>query len=78
MVPSSVGKPFLDVAGTFDPNMHGRIRDDMSMHEMMKIMTGLPIFPPVPMMTMERQVMKAGVAPHNKGITWAKYNEHRG
>lgn len=56
----------------------GRIRDDLNMHGMMKIMCGLPIFPPIPMMVMERQVMKAGPAPHNKGITWEKYNEHRG
>ena len=29
MVPSSVGKPFLDKPGTFDPKMHGRLRETM-------------------------------------------------
>jgi len=62
MVPSSVGKPFLDAPGTFDPGMTGRIRDSL--------MCG--------MMIMHRKVMEAGPAPHNLGITWEKYNEHRG
>jgi len=62
MVPSSVGNPFKDAPGTFDPNMEGRIRDSM--------MCGA--------MIMHRKVMEAGEPPHNKGITWEKYNEHRG
>ena len=62
MVPSSVGEKFKDAPGTFDPNMNGRIRDVM--------MCG--------MMVMHRKVMEKGEAPHNKGITWQKYNEHRG
>ncbi|XRB06311.1 hypothetical protein NFJ02_27g62630 [Pycnococcus provasolii] len=61
MVPSSVGKPFKDAPGTFDPKMHGRVRDTM--------MGG--------MMVMDRTEMKKAGAPHNKGITWEKYCEHR-
>jgi len=78
MVPSSVGNPFLDLPGTFDPNMNGRIKDVMNMATMTKIMMGCPMMPPIDMMVMHRQVMEAGPAPHNKGITWEKYNEHRG
>ena len=62
MVPSSVDKPFADAPGTFDPNMEGRIRDVM--------MCGA--------MEMHRKVVEAGNARHNEGITWEKYNEHRG
>merc|ERR1719240_1043530 len=61
MVPSSVGKPFKDAPGTFDPKMHGRLKDTM--------MGG--------MMVMDRTEMKKAGAPHNKGITWEKYCEHR-
>ena len=50
MVPSSVGKPFKDAPGTFDPSMPGRIKDVM--------MGG--------MMVMHRKVMEAGPEPHNK------------
>lgn len=62
MVPSSVGNEFKDLPGTFDPKMEGRIKE--------KMMGG--------MMVMDRiEMVKAG-PPHNKGITWEKYNEHRG
>ena len=48
MVPSSVGKPFKDAPGTFDPKMHGRVRDTM--------MGG--------MMVKDRTEMKKAGAPH--------------
>lgn len=62
MVPSSVGNPFLDKPGTFDPKMHGRIKDVM--------MGG--------MMVMWRKKMVEAGPPHNKGITFEKFCEHRG
>jgi len=62
MVPSSVGKPFLDAPGTFQEGMEPRMYETM--------MCG--------MMVMYRKVMEKQEAPHNKGITWEKYNEHRG
>jgi len=62
MVPTSCGNKFEDKMGTFDPSMEGRIRDTM--------MGG--------MMVMHRKVMENGPAPESKGITWEKYNEHRG
>lgn len=62
MVPSSVGNEFLDAPGTFDPKMEPRIRDTASCGAVV----------------MHRKVMESGSAPHNKGITWEKYNEHRG
>jgi len=60
MVPSSVGNPFVDAPGTFDPNMKGRILDK----------DGL--------ISMHRIEMEKGPAPHNLGITFAKFQEHRG
>ena len=66
MVPKSSGKPFLDKPGTFDENMTPRIKD-------------MPFsFPMLGMMMMHRAVMEKSEPPHNKGITWEKYNEYRG
>jgi len=62
MTPSSVNKPFLDKPGTFDPKMEGRVKESM--------MGG--------MMVMHRKKMVEAGPPHNKGITWEKFCEHRG
>jgi len=62
MVPASVGKPFLDLPGTFDESMRPRMKD-------------IGFFG---MMQMYRQVMERSGPPHNEGISWAKFQEHRG
>ena len=61
MNPYSVGKPFEDKPGTFDPGMKPRMTD--------KMMCG--------MMVMDRKVMRESGDPHNKGITFEKYKEFR-
>ena len=66
MVPSSVGKPFKDAPGTFIEGMEGRTT------EIGMGMMGLKV------MKMSRTQMIKGSAPHNKGITWEKFAEHRG
>jgi len=66
MVPSSVGKPFVDAPGTFDEGMKARL------HENGFIMMGMKA------MRMDRTEMKKQEDPHNKGITFAKFAEHRG
>jgi len=66
MNPTSVGKPFVDAPGTFTPGMEPRYKE-----------TGFGMFG-VRLMTMERVGMKAAGSPHDKGITWEKFCEHRG
>merc|ERR1719231_2099550 len=66
MVPASVGKPFLDKPGTFDKDMKPR------MTEIGFGMMGLKL------MKMSRVDMAKAGSPHDKGITWEKFNEHRG
>lgn len=66
MVPSSVGKPFKDAPGTFDEKMEPRTT------EIAMGMMGVRV------MKMARTQMVASAAPHNKGITWEKFCEHRG
>jgi len=66
MVPSSVGSPFLDKPGTFDANMEARIAD-----------LGFSMCC-VNVMMMKRYEMIKQPAPHNKGITFDKFKEHRG
>jgi hypothetical protein len=66
MVPSSVGNKFKDKPGTFDAKMKPRMKE-----------TPLA-FPMCGMMRMHRREMAKMSAPHNSGITWEKYNEHRG
>ena len=61
MVPTSVGGKFQDKPGTFVEGMKPRLRDTM--------MGG--------MMVMDRKEMKKAGPPHNKGITWEKFVEHR-
>jgi len=66
MVPTSSGKPFKDMPGTFVEGMEGRTTE-----------TGFTMCG-VSIMRMTRvEMLKAG-APHNKGITWEKFSEHRG
>lgn len=66
MVPTSVGKPFKDAPGTFTEGMEGRT-----------VETGMTMMG-VKVMRMDRSDMAKAGAPHNKGITWAKFAEHRG
>ena len=66
MVPSSVGNPFLDKPGTFDEKMEPRIAD-----------LGFSVCC-VNVMRMKRTEMIKQGAPHNKGITFDKFKEHRG
>ena len=66
MVPSSVGNPFKDAPGTFDKDMEPR------MTETAMGMMGMKT------MRMSRVEMKKQGAPHNKGITFEKFAEHRG
>jgi len=66
MVPSSVGRPFVDAPGTFDKNMEGRIT------EVAMAVMGMKV------MKMSRVEMIKQPAPHNKGITFEKFAEHRG
>jgi len=66
MVPSSVGNPFVDAPGTFDKNMEPR------MTEVAMTMMGMKT------MKMSRIMMAEAGAPHNVGITWDKFAEHRG
>ena len=66
MVPSSVGKPFLDKPGTFDKSMEPRMTE-----------TAFTICG-VKTMKMSRVKMAVAGAPHDKGITWDKFAEHRG
>jgi len=66
MVPSSVGKPFLDKPGTFDESMEPR------MTEVAMPVMGLKT------MKMSRIKMAEAGPPHDKGITWDKFKEHRG
>jgi len=66
MVPKSVGNPFLDKPGTFDAHMEARIAD-----------LGFSMCC-VNVMMMKRYEMIKQPAPHNKGITFDKFKEHRG
>jgi len=66
MVPSSVNAPFKDAPGTFDPHMTPRL-DEMGFG-----MMGMR------MMKMSRVEMKKQPDPHNKGISFEKFKEHRG
>lgn len=66
MVPSSSGKPFVDAPGTFDKNMEGRTT------EVAMGMMGMKV------MKMSRVQMLKQPAPHNLGITFDKFAEHRG
>lgn len=66
MVPSSVGNPFVDAPGTFDEGMEPR------MSEVGFRMMGMNA------MRMSRVEMAKAGPPHNKGITFAKFAEHRG
>ena len=66
MNPTTVGKPFVDAPGTFMPGMHPRMK------EVAFGMGG------VKLMKMERTGMKKAGPPHDKGITWEKFCEHRG
>jgi len=66
MVPESVGKKFTNAPGTFKEGMTPRITDiDFKMMGMKT-------------MKMDRTEMVKQGAPHNKGITWEKFCEHRG
>merc|ERR1719240_2372137 len=66
MVPSSVGNPFKDAPGTFDKDMEPRMTETAMTVMGMKTMK------------MSRIKMKDAGDPHNKGITWEKFCEHRG
>ena len=66
MVPTSSGKPFVDAPGTFDKKMTPRISE-----------TGMAMLG-MKVMRMTRTDMVKAPAPHNKGITWEKFAEHRG
>jgi len=66
MVPSSVGNPFKDAPGTFDKNMEPRMTETAMTVMGMKTMK------------MSRIKMKDAGDPHNKGITFEKFAEHRG
>jgi len=66
MVPSSVNKPFLDAPGTFDMNMEPRTSETAMAMMGMKVMR------------MTRVEMLKQDPPHNKGISWEKFAEHRG
>ena len=66
MVPSSSGKPFVDAPGTFDKGMSPRTSE-----------VGMPMMG-MKVMRMTRTEMLKQPAPHNKGITWEKFAEHRG
>jgi hypothetical protein len=66
MVPESSGKTFVDAPGTFKEGMEGRTT------EVAMGMMGMKV------MKMSRVEMIKGPAPHNKGITWEKFSEHRG
>lgn len=66
MNPTTVGKPFIDAPGTFMPDMEPRYKE-----------YGFGMFG-VKLMRMERHGMKAAGPPHNKGISWEKFTEHRG
>jgi len=66
MVPSSVGNPFVDAPGTFDKAMEPR------MGENAMAMMGVKV------MHMHRVEMAKAGDPHNKGISWEKFAEHRG
>jgi len=66
MVPASSGRPFVDAPGTFEEGMVGRTTETAMGMMGMKVMK------------MSRVEMIKGVAPHNKGITFEKFAEHRG
>ena len=66
MNPESVGAPFVDAPGTFKPGMKPRYKE-----------LGMGMFG-VNSMRMERVGMKAAGAPHDQGITYEKFAEHRG
>jgi len=66
MNPTTDGQPFVDAPGTFTPGMEGRYKE-----------YGFGMFG-VKLMRMERHGMKAAGPPHDKGITWEKFQEHRG
>ena len=66
MVPEMVGKEFKDKPGTFSKTMEPRLQE-----------TGMAMCG-VRIMLMDRTGMKAAGPPHNKGITWEKFAEHRG
>lgn len=66
MVPKSSGHPFVDAPGTFDKEMVPRMTEEGM------TMMGVKV------MRMSRVEMAKQEAPHNKGITWEKFAEHRG
>ena len=66
MVPESVGNKFVDAPGTFKEGMEPR------MTEVAMGMMGMRV------MKMSRTEMAKQSDPHNKGITWEKFAEHRG
>jgi len=66
MNPESVGKKFVDAPGTFKEGMKPRVTD-----------IGMGMMG-VRVMKMSRTEMVKQPAPHNLGITWEKYCEHRG
>lgn len=66
MNPESVGQPFVDAPGTFKPGMKPRYKE-----------LGMGMFG-VNSMRMERVGMKAAGPPHDQGISYEKFAEHRG
>lgn len=66
MVPKSAGKEFVDAPGTFDETMTPRITE-----------IGMPMMG-IKCMRMSRPEMVKQPDPHNKGITFEKFAEHRG
>lgn len=67
MVPESVeGGKFIDLPGTFKEGMEARMTE-----------TGFPMMG-MKMMKMSRIMMAKAGEPHDKGITWEKFAEHRG
>ena len=66
MNPESVGKPFVDAPGTFKPGMKPRYSE-----------VGMGMFG-VKTMKMTRYGMKKAGPPHDQGITFEKFAEHRG
>lgn len=66
MVPESVGNEFKDAPGTFKEGMEPRLTETAMTMMCMKTMKMSRV-----------EMMKSG-DPHNKGITWEKFNEHRG
>ena len=65
-LPASVGKPFVDAPGTFVEGMEGR-----------KTEAGMTVSG-VKVMRMSRVEMLKSGSPHDAGITWEKFSEHRG